>query len=62
MLLAGLLRRQLDIRLRQISVATRKELLAAVIARYRTAPAAEKVRILDEFTASRRRLSKASFG
>jgi hypothetical protein len=51
MLPAGLLRRELDIRLRQISMATRKDLLAAVIARYRTASAAEKIRILDEFTA-----------
>jgi hypothetical protein len=51
MLPAGLLRRELEIRLRQISMATRKELLAAVITRYATASTAEKVRILDEFTA-----------
>ena len=32
-------------------MATRKELLAAVIMRYKIAPAVEKARILDEFTA-----------
>jgi Integrase core domain len=32
-------------------MATRKELLAAVITRYRAAPTTEKARILDEFTA-----------
>jgi hypothetical protein len=32
-------------------MATRKELLAVVVTRYRAAPTTEKARILDEFTA-----------
>lgn len=46
-----MLRRELDIGLRQISMATRKELLGAVITRYGMASSKEKARILEEFTA-----------
>jgi hypothetical protein len=51
MLPAGLFRRERNVRVRRISMPTRKELLAAVNARYRAARATEKARILDEFTA-----------
>lgn len=37
--------------MRRVSMATRDELLAAVAARYRSSPRADRARILDEFTA-----------
>ncbi|MEL6065154.1 transposase [Methylobacterium sp. DCY52] len=37
--------------MRRVSMATRDELLAAVAERYRSSPRADRVRILDEFTA-----------
>jgi hypothetical protein len=52
MLPAGLLRRERKVGLRQISMATRKELLAAIGSRYRVASRSEKERILDEFVAT----------
>jgi hypothetical protein len=52
MLPAGLLRRERKVVLRQISMATRKELLAAIGSRYRAASRSEKERILDEFVAT----------
>src|ERR1035438_5332988 len=52
MLPAGLLRRERKVGLRQISMATRKELLAAIGSRYRAASRSEKERILDEFVAT----------
>jgi Integrase core domain len=52
MLPAGMLRRERKVVLRQISMATRKELLAAIGSRYRAASRSEKERILDEFVAT----------
>jgi hypothetical protein len=52
MLPAGRLRRERKVGVRRISMATQKELLAAIGSRYRVASRREKGRILDEFVAT----------